>query len=702
MKIRRIKLNNFKSYYGEQTFNFSSGLNIISGKIGTGKTSLFEAFQWILLDNVTNSKPIEKEFIVNKKFENESILSEKSKIQCSVLLEVENENTVYEIYKTNEYKLNGEKYDLLETKFSINYDEPRTGNSKIIVDKREVEAKLDLLFPEKLRRYLLFKGETLNQLIDFSNPVTLEQAVKQISYLPLFTRMTKIINELITKTERKYRNKLQANTRDKNKFNQYNAQLEKKENELIINNKKFEKAQKDIDELEEKENDYTDKLSFIAGFPDLKEEESRLKYKLKNTYDELESLDISSKEKFINKWILAKGHPLLDKAELELRKFIDWRENQIKKNKEQLELGIPGDYLIKRMIKEKKCLICGTTESEKTDLLETIEKHLDKNKKFENVLSDEIEDLNDKVKDIVKNVSFIKNSTSDIKQDLKKYVIRNREKEAEIAKTKESINKVSEKIDDLVKEKGYRILQLDPKAITNALSNLKSELKTLRGRKDFYERENKNLESEIRNLNKKLEGLEGIESLDVNVMPEKRALNHLEEINKIIQRKVKIEKVNLIEKIEDEANNIQQNIIEQSKDNDIVVLYVKIDKGDYSVSFVDSEGNPNPGHGAQETLAKMSLISSVLKLSNDYKQESYPFIVDAPASNFDETITKPFIKSVSDNFSQGIVILKDIHLEIDLYKQEDFTNTIYTIEKLSEKDGNSTVQNNYTKINSIK
>lgn len=702
MLIQKVNLRNFKSYYGQQVFDFSSGLNIISGKIGTGKTSLYEAFQWILLDDMSDAFSIEEEFILNKKFEQESILSRKNEIQSSVTLQVAENNIIYEINKVNLYGFKDGYYDLIEINTSINYDEPRTGNSKIITDKREVEAKLDELFPEKLRRYLLFKGETLNQLIDFSNPVTLEQAVKQISYLPLFSRMFRVINELISQTDRKYRNKLRANTRDQRKFTQLNGELEGKEKKYRDNQENLVISKEKIEALELKENEYTEKLSFIAGFPDLKEEESKLNYRLKRSLDELENLDNSGKQRFINKWVLGKGHFLLDKAELELRKFVDWRQDQIAHNKEQLELGVPGDHLIRRMVKEKKCLICGTEEKDKPDLLEILKIHLDENKQFKNILSEEIEDLNEKVNDIIRNVSFIKNSTTDIPIDLKKHILKSKEKEEEVATLNESLKKTSEKIEDLVKEKGYQILDLDPKAITNALNNLKGELKRERNLKDYYDREDKVLESEIRSLKKKLENLVGIQTINIDDIPEKKALNYLEEVREIIQKKVKLEKINLIEKIENEANNIQRSIIKQSKDNEIIILYVRIDREDYSISFVDKDNNPNPGHGAQETLAKMSLISSVLKLSNEYKQESYPFIVDAPTSNFDDTITKPFIKSVSENFSQGIVILKDIHLEINNYKKEDFTSTIYSIEKVSDGNEESSITNNYSKINLIK
>lgn len=707
MRINKIKLSNFKSYYGEQEFNFSEGLNIISGKIGTGKTSLYEAFQWILLNNVSDSFSVDEDFILNKKFEFESLKSKSpeihAKIELEVIAESESKSAItYQISKSNVYVLNEDSYMFSETNTLVSYDEPRTGNAKLIDDYREVEAKLNELFPEKLRRYLLFKGETLNQLIDFSNPVTLEQAVKQISHLPLFTRMTRIINQLINQTDRKYRNKLQANARDQKKFSKLENDLEIKEKEKKDSKKKFNKAVEDLETLEIKETEYTEKLSFIAGFPDLKEEESRLKYERSKAFDQLEELDKIGKQKFINKWILAKGHPLLDAADVELRKFIQSRLDQIAKNKNQLELGVPGDHLINKMINEKTCLICGTKEKDKPDLVEVLKTHLDVNKEFKNVLSDEIEDLNDKVKDIVRNIAFIKNSTLNIIDDLKKHIKNSRDIESKKTNCVEALNKTEEKINDLVKEKGYQILQLDPKAITNALRRLRDDKKTINNQKVFYDRKDTDLTNEIRKLKKDLVGLSGIQVESIENMPEKKALNYLEEIKNIIEEKVKQEKIDLIDKIEKEANKIQKNIIEQSIDNEIIVLYVNIDRDDYSISFIDKDGNPNPGHGAQETLAKMSLISSVLKLSNEYKQESYPFIVDAPASNFDDTITKPFIKSVSDNFSQGIVILKDIHLEIDNYKKESFTNTIYSIEKISDGKEESTITNNYSKINHIK
>lgn len=55
MIIKSVTINNFRSYYGENTFEFSKGLTLIIGGNGDGKTTFFEALEW-LLDTVHETK----------------------------------------------------------------------------------------------------------------------------------------------------------------------------------------------------------------------------------------------------------------------------------------------------------------------------------------------------------------------------------------------------------------------------------------------------------------------------------------------------------------------------------------------------------------------------------------------------------------------------------------------------------------------
>ena len=53
MIVNSIKIKNFKSYYQDNLFEFTDGLNIISGHEGSGKSNLFDAFMWVLFYRIS-------------------------------------------------------------------------------------------------------------------------------------------------------------------------------------------------------------------------------------------------------------------------------------------------------------------------------------------------------------------------------------------------------------------------------------------------------------------------------------------------------------------------------------------------------------------------------------------------------------------------------------------------------------------------
>lgn len=65
MIIKEIKIKNFRSYYGDTNdFKFSDGLTLILGDNGDGKTTFFEALEWLFntsidkgaMDNVSEMR----------------------------------------------------------------------------------------------------------------------------------------------------------------------------------------------------------------------------------------------------------------------------------------------------------------------------------------------------------------------------------------------------------------------------------------------------------------------------------------------------------------------------------------------------------------------------------------------------------------------------------------------------------------------
>jgi len=55
MKIHSISLTNFLCYYGSNNIiTFEDGLNLILGANGYGKTKLYDAFQWVFKDGISD------------------------------------------------------------------------------------------------------------------------------------------------------------------------------------------------------------------------------------------------------------------------------------------------------------------------------------------------------------------------------------------------------------------------------------------------------------------------------------------------------------------------------------------------------------------------------------------------------------------------------------------------------------------------
>ena len=67
MIILKIEIENFRSYYKQNTFELTNGLNIIIGSNGDGKTTFYEALEWLFRTDGTNK--MDTKFISKKRIE---------------------------------------------------------------------------------------------------------------------------------------------------------------------------------------------------------------------------------------------------------------------------------------------------------------------------------------------------------------------------------------------------------------------------------------------------------------------------------------------------------------------------------------------------------------------------------------------------------------------------------------------------------
>lgn len=143
----------------------------------------------------------------------------------------------------------------------------------------------------------------------------------------------------------------------------------------------------------------------------------------------------------------------------------------------------------------------------------------------------------------------------------------------------------------------------------------------------------------------------------------------LEDICKRVQEKARKD---LLRKIEDRANMFYTKFTQHDngyKGN------IKIGD-DYTIEF-------DPGlNTSHEDRKKMSIINALLSLNQEAMDTFYPFISDAPTSNFDFETTHKYLMGIKDIFGQSIIMTKDVDINSDNYQELSSQSNVSNIFQL--------------------
>lgn len=135
----------------------------------------------------------------------------------------------------------------------------------------------------------------------------------------------------------------------------------------------------------------------------------------------------------------------------------------------------------------------------------------------------------------------------------------------------------------------------------------------------------------------------------------------------------------LIRKIYLNLHSAMFTQIKTSKRNrDVVTELGNVKIGDdYTIEF---DAGLNTSH---EDRKKMSIINALLSLNQEAMNIYYPFISDAPTSNFDIDTSQKYLYGIKDIFKQSIIMTKDVDIQSESYKRllgEGNVGRIYVLE----------------------
>lgn len=696
MNIKEIKIINFRSYYGENTIQFNDGLNLFIGDNGDGKTTFFEALEW-LFDTTKQNMDI--------RYISEKRISEISEF----------ENDIVQV--TMKYDHDGEK--IIEKSFVFKKDK----NNEIL--KEDFQFKgwynhgseriqiqggvlLDRNFDAAIRKYCMFKGE--ENLNVFNNPDALSYLIETFSNIrefdPFYTGdfdnkgFTDFAEELSRKTYEKAMKSDKDNSQQERTIS-YN---------LDIIRGKLGNIKQRLKTNRENFNNYSNKLDEIEHSKEASTLLKEINERIKSLNEKKEQMEKLIDEEYTTKlldemWILCGFVPILKDFQNKVNHFSKNRrlledENTKKKGKEEayneiksnfkkgivpLSIYIPNEATMKEMIEDEVCKVCG--------------RDAEKGSEAYNFMINKLNEL-------------IKSQESKITKENEPFFQNNFSKELEqkaisLGYIEEELNNLLKTINDKVEFNNTR--KQDVKNIQNSI-NIESDnkKKILAQNDNFTEEQLENSFQNIKNwFDNKGDAERQIYELEKDEKDYESQLNEEQEkYNKLAKTSI----ANSYSKIHSVFNKIHSafkfakekntqdflQLLEETSNKYLeklntdgfygIIRIVKTHDNSARIYLEDKNGtfisNPNQ---ALKTTMYMSVLFAISDLTTIKREDDFPLIFDAPTSSFSPQKENEFFNVISDINKQCIIFSKSFLKDDGALDEQKIDSLHCKINRMSKK-----------------
>lgn len=704
MIIKDIKIRNFRSYYGDNHLSLSKGLTLIIGDNGDGKTTFYEALEW-LFDTTGENK---KESHISEKRKAELELAEIDEVSVGITFE---HDGIKEIKKsfTFEKSLDG-SFRTRDFKF-IGYI--NDGAERISVSG---DRLLNQCFEAVIRNYCMFKGEEKLNVFD-NDDNALKILVETFSGFKQFDKLVEMTATFDQKSANAANRELQNDKKVSNQAKELNAQLTDVIND--IQNIKIELNQKKISISE-----FASKLEMLEKNQETSERYQEIKERIKGLKDKraklvaLSSCDYST-NLLDEYWILrafpsiikdfstkvsalSKERRQLDKIETERRaKEAGEREAFSKLQKTindfvPLPWNLPDKETMQEMIDAEVCKVCGRPAPKGSDAYKFMCNKL--NEYLEHVTAEVNKGTDPKEEKPLFPNSFITELhnrqirlSGETEQEISRIATNISERLEFVAKRKAELSEVEKQLQELETEQNDLLVQsgLSADFLDKNLSDLKGLFET----KGRYEKRVSELETTLKfreeNKTEIQEKLSKLEPTSSMTKVYQRVHIAFEKIAKAFSNAKEQNINNFLKMLETESNEYLKKL---NKNDFYGIIRIRKTLNNSARIELYSENNvriENP-NGALKTTMYMSVLFAVSRITTLKREQDYPLIFDAPTSSFGGFKEDTFYNVLDTIDKQCIIVTKDL-LDLDKVtgeKKLDFdvinklSCSVYRIEKV--------------------
>jgi len=708
MIIQKIEIQNFRSYYRENSFELINGLNLIIGSNGDGKTTFYEALEWLFRTDGTNK--MDTKYISKKRSEE---LMPNSSDDVRVAMTYEHKGRTKTLEKMFHFtkSFDGE---VTTSNYTFSLIE---GNGIERVVKDGVAFDKDL--PSEMRKFIMFKGEQDLNILEKSN--SLKQLVDEFSEVQNFEAYFSFM-EYATKNAEQARDnaqKLDKKNADKIKglkktIEQEKGLLSDIDREIHIKEgeaENFEGLLKNIEQSNE-----ASKLlkSVNQRIERLSQRRSETASRIKENYT-INLLD--------DMWILL---GFVDTAE-EYSALVNGLMNERKKQEDQylitagvekaikeaergftaLPAHIPGRKIMEDMLNEEVCKFCGRKAEKGTEAWNYMYERLQEYKaSLEGKADEGIEPLykNNYIDELQKRDTTLNDNLSDIAKMRRKV----QEAIAFNNRLHDDIKKIDANLNTEFEQKKRILAQADGLTEEQLLANYDNisnwidKKKKAEGRIDILKRQREQhraiLEEAELSLSKTSEGTAA-------EMYAKTALI-IQQISNAFKNAKEENKRRLLDAIEEKSNLFLVKLNTNDFKGTIRIIEKQNGQGEAFLMNNDSVRIFNP-NTALKTTYLMSILFAIGNLSAERDETELPLLFDAPTSSFTDTKENEFFGVISGLKKQVIIVTKSFLRDgsngeaiLDHSRIEDIDGRVFRIEKKRPFDDKKlgTIQTMITKV----
>lgn len=685
--INKIAFNNFYNYYGfyeENEYHLEEGVNIIVADNGAGKSKFFNAFLWIFNDEVLDSETKNKTSIKNSFLK---IISDKAKaeiskndtVHCGVEVEYTSGTRYkYQIIKSFTLTKVGDSisdkndWQFIINDLEVNRSELVLHRYKPVYDEVEKTQIINKLIQPVFRKYSFLQGEEVDDIIDFSQKSSVEDAVENLTDIRDYEKISEIVQELKNKAFKDQQKQYKENNAKNDRYEKAVKEKEDVENKIDNLQKELKEWQLTYEKAIKEKNDLDKHYSNAEKRKELDDRLKPLRKRLRDRKLEYENFLDKINSRFFDgnfAWIAYGLEDYVEKFKELNESFVEERYKKkalkdAEKNPNKyfhfLPENSPDSVSLQNMIEDEHCYVCDREAKEGTEPYNNILKLKDRPKQS----TEEKPFVKNNLKNFFGNLQIYAQPFYTKIDSIKESIKRTREREKEL---KDSIDKLKIQIKSIDDDRNSIMIagHSDEQSAKDIIANYNGAVKRIENASNKindiiipkineFKSKLKTIENDI-NENNKENNIPQAYNLNYDI------LNDLEEASSNAKEDVFDE---MIELLETHANKHFKSLI---KNNELSGGYLKFNKNpDGSIDFNYVDSNDNPVYGSSQGFQRMKKFSVVMAIiTANNKEFNYPLLADAPISDFGEGFTEGFFEAIGDVFPQSIVLVKE------LYKKDD-------------------------------